>query len=416
MSAETPDPSQNLGAAPTPTTRNEGDHAPLAADESELIAKGIHEPIPGLHPTPGLEVYPGVFHHDPKGPEIHGLTPRRAMWTFALVFVLLVGAQFAGAVAVNYVVDPRSEFGTELFVPLVLGDVRIKADALDGSEAPRTLILGSSRAMTLAPANLPAAHQPGFNYAISAGNPAEARAIYRMVVDQKGAPEIVLIGLDFDRVLGDQDVSVSVRNGPVGPYTDDPPNFVSRAQTLADTVQYEYLLDSARSVAYTFTAAPEGAYTFDDDGLRHFQPFEDPAKRPSYDVAGAINRTFVELEHRSEAISSAKAHGVGSLQELVDEAVTGGAQVHLFFTPLHPTLAQRAAGTTYPQAFQIVKNAALALCQPNVQVQDLSDITTFGGSAEDFYDGWHYVGETARKVLEIAVTSEGNLCTSTGVA
>jgi hypothetical protein len=90
----------------------------------------------------------------PDPPEIDSRQGRQAFW-FVFALIVVAVAVMAGVVALNVVADPYGSVGTHLFPTVTTSDRTVKADRIQAlKQAPRLVVLGSSRSMCYEPSYL----------------------------------------------------------------------------------------------------------------------------------------------------------------------------------------------------------------------------------------------------------------------
>jgi hypothetical protein len=81
---------------------------------------------------------------------------------------------------------------------------------------------------------------------------------------------------------------------------------------------------------------------------------------------------------------------VGYLRQLVSDAVSQGARVTIWLTPVHPKLEQAILETTnYGVLTAELRGLASALAAEGARYEDFTHLETFGGSELAWYDSTH---------------------------
>lgn len=327
---------------------------------------------------------------------------RRGPLAVGAIFLLLVGAQAAAVLAMNVVVDPRGEFETGLFAPIsTWSEERDKLDLLAAAPAPRTLVLGSSRVMKLAPADFETLGRgPAFNLGLSGSTVSDALTTYDAARSLHAAPSLVVLGVDTDRMV----VTRADRWAEPRPFEDLTPGEYGRR--LAASYSLDYFWDTLNVVRYNVAGYPPKSVTIDPDGLYHYVDWESRSPRPPPDPLAFERALRVHTGFYSDpGLDPARVEG---LADFVARARSEGTEVILFMTPLHPALqAELDRSTRYPEARENVLGALVELCGEGVRVHDLETLHSFGGSPGDFKDVVHYGPDNARRLVETLLAAPG---------
>jgi hypothetical protein len=324
-----------------------------------------------------------------------------AVLAWALVGLLVYGA---GAAAVN----PRGEFPWQLVQPISSEDPAYKLWLLEHQPAtPEVLILGSSRSQKVAPADVErVSGSTAFNFALADAYPEDALKVYRGVGDDV-RPREIIVGLDLNRLEPREDASQRTRYA-FGPLHDDPsPN--DWADAFARTYTDLYARQAGGAVLEAVGVADAGLVDFDDDGLAHYVPWETAQRRGTFDQDATIDAFLGGRSGYRPFRGLDEAHAQ-AVRDLVDEARADGVTVRVWLSPVHPRVEASYGNMSFPQYEAAARDLLVSLCAPGVHAHDLTDLATFGGRPEWFFDGSHMMQENTALVVEALYSGAGDLC------
>ncbi len=296
----------------------------------------------------------------------------------------------------NFVVNPAGYYPTRFTVPLTANDAVLKMELLrQAKERPVTLILGSSKSMRLAPHTVQRlTGKPSFNAATSAAVPSDMLEMARFAFDEaRAAPSLVLIGVDVEML----------HNG-TRPVAHMPPAY-QRAQAL---LSLDHTRESLRSLRYWISGSyPPLRRTFASDGSLREPVLEADAAR-GVDVferdLPALVANYNTMWSTYTALSPAESR---ALEDLVLLCKKRGSAVLLFLTATHPRLEEALRSWHYERRKVEVRRELERLAKLHgAQFVDLSDIRSFGGDLNDFYDGTHVKDRNAERMIQRLLTQD----------
>lgn len=342
-------------------------------------------------------------------PVLERSQPSRRGWTALFVGVLLL--QAIGLAAFNLVMDPRAEFPTDLFPPLVSDarELKVREFALL-DEKPDTIVLGSSRAMTVSPRVLEeAGYGPTYNFAVDSGKVRDGLRIYE-TAHALGAPPARLV------VLAD-DWSFRSAHQPRWPNADTlaAGDAVGLTKKLALSLRSDYVEDSWRSLRLQREGFPAREMAFQKDGSVVWEQADQDIARGTYDREGALRRltSYTAWVYRNASdnppVGPEPAY-LDAFHELMRAAQENGTRVDLVLPPM---TAEATARVDVPEAYRtslaMTRDVLLAACAPSVRVVDLTDPTSYGATDEDFLDGFHPTRAGGERLAR-AIATQPDLC------
>ena len=215
---------------------------------------------------------------------------------FLCAFAVSVGAITLLYGAFVRVLDPRGDFSTGLFPPLVLESRKVKTALFDDYNAEKPvegLLLGSSRCFKFRPREIEAVFgRRFFNFAVGGANTEDYLAVYRWVRSRGVVPKIVLIGHD-PTDLHDQDIphpafaqneifnlALAESRGP----------FASLA-LYKSALSLPYLADGMRSLLLVLDPSrrKDPGFAFEADGYIREPKIERARTQGTFDVSRVID-------------------------------------------------------------------------------------------------------------------------------
>ncbi|HLE97127.1 MAG TPA: hypothetical protein VI997_07140 [Candidatus Thermoplasmatota archaeon] len=346
---------------------------------------------------------------DAEPPIFRTRTPPRNVW-FAIAAVAIL-VEIGTLVALNVTVNPRSEFPTQRLEPLIGDPSVVKLNFYNAIDPPpRTLVLGSSRVMNLPPPEIERyAPAPAFNFGVSASGLQDARVIYEHAVRDGKTPEAVLVGVDVNSLGPDAQFGLAT-SPALERMTGKAPPVSSYAAAAVGSLDALYVRDTFTVLWYNLAGYPPRAIWFEPDGLRHVSEREDFLASPDFTVEKAVARNGQAVRDIVAKADRLDPEELDHLRALVVAARANGTRVTLFVTPFHPLMLERLSDTAFMTVRAEAVEALHGLCAPGVSVFDLTDIESFSGDYDDFYDAWHYGPENARRILARVYAGDAGLC------
>ncbi len=323
---------------------------------------------------------------------------RRFSRTFLAWLCALSGAYLALAVWV----DPRGDFGIRVFPTVSLDSRKEKMYLFDRSNRTRPvqgLVLGSSRAMKVAPEDLGRlTGKRWFNFSVDSARAEDYLAIYRWARRRDPGLDSVLLGLDVeafhdgvgfdDRLKACPELMRALEGGGAGSGGGAP---LGDALTRLKTVMSRfYAQDVVRSLQIAVHRPPV-LMSFDGAGYLHYVRWEGQRRDGSFDLQANLAGSREEYLRRFKEMRGLSEERKLRLRTLLGEARRDGVRVVLWLTPLHPDLAAYLARETrYPALLSAAREfAAASAKEAGAPFRDFSEPGGFGGTETGWYDGGH---------------------------
>jgi hypothetical protein len=359
------------------------------------VADGVPdlETVPRKLGRPSLEHAPG--------------DPRR----FLVATLVAASTLLLAVLAFDVVVDPWGQLGTGFFPSLIPTDRPVKAGLVDRlADAPQLVIFGSSRALKINPTYLQRRlGQPGFNAAVSDGQPEDAWAFLNLIHSRfpKGHPHFLYM-LDVEAFRGTPDPGVLdtpqlARSIPLRQ------RWLARAHGILPLLSWKGVRASMRVFRKSVfgNGVPLRNTVFTANGFRLVD---------SHDIARARGSTFADQLRSSEALYSwvyrTLYHRLSATQEryferLLAKTNAWGEPPVIVLTPIHP--AMRAV--LGPLGWNVRHRQVLAYLDAlskryRFTLLDMTSLSSFGGSPRLFYDGFHLTIPNMHRLLDTLVRKE----------
>lgn len=322
-----------------------------------------------------------------------------------LLVILLVTTAVALLVvaAIDYVINPYAYYPSRLLPPLVWQSRRLKAEMLEQrGRRPEVLILGSSRTMKVAPAQVQRlTGLDTFNACVDSARAEDWNVMYRYTTEGLKAPiREVIIGADIeafhDHVEADARLLGTHELRPFVPVKLKWRWYLHAAQ---EALSWEQLTDSFRSVEYHFVGYPSPKYRFDADGVLHYVEWEQQIAAGTFKWDPSLE----EYDGRLLGMTGLASWRCRYFEELVGLAQQRGARVRVFITPVQKVLLDHLRRT---RDYDRLRGETLAYLTeqavrfPNLRVVDFTEVSSFGGQEDGFLDGAHTTDENSALMTE----------------
>ena len=407
------DPHDNEPFALSPEDEGPGVPPELAPgaqslDKAEGVAAG------GVAPKPGLKkrVIP-----DP--PEIDQTKGRKTLWFLLLVAAVTV-LVMAAVGTLNTLADPYGLIGMKLLPTVTTSDRTIKADAIQAlKQPPQLVVLGSSRSMRYMPSHFEkVTGLSTFNAGVNGiGGTADAWAMVNFIHDTwpKSDPKYFWL----------LDVESFVPFKVQGRTANEPrlAQYVEGSGTVRKTPAaiLREVWDSRSSVFSLASAKDSLRVLMNRKKVKRVYD----AYRQRFSADGTmIDRPLTKAEWNSRWPKSVKRYTdlyTSAYHSLDPEAQKyfedtlafmneHGATPLIVLTPINPKLLKIVGPLGWPQRHQQVLDYLDSLkTKYKFLFVDITDITTWGGDPNGFYDGVHMTTANTAKATDYVLKQTGGL-------
>ena len=331
--------------------------------------------------------------------------PKRFCFVFGISLLLMLSA----VAALNYVVNPMAQFGTDYFVPMAqtsrLQKLTLMADLPD---QPQALVLGSSRVMKLEPDYLQqltglSFFNAGVNYAKPEDHLAWIRYYQQRYSD---FPKIVIIGIDpssFSDMIKPDARLIATRE--LSKQIPEAVSWVDRARVYEELFSWDHTKKSLKSLKVQLTSKdlPTPDEHYRADGLLVYDVREKQIADGTYDLQFGIDYNKQEyfpwyLNFNKE--SSMRREIFRKIATLCREH---DAKLIVYITPMHPKLrSYLELKTPYRERRdEVATFLKTQAAEFGFQFFDFEKIASYDGDPNQFVDGTHPLESNTRKILNI---------------
>ncbi len=291
--------------------------------------------------------------------------------------------------AMNYVVNPFGFYPTHVFKPVTNETRKVKYQMLQHiSEAPRVVILGSSRSLNVSPEYIQQqTGQPAFNASVYNGRPRDYLAFALYLEQRHIMPDVFIVGLGLEQLDSGNDQTPKFE-------ADDPlDQYVQSYEVQPSILSIEQTMASVRQIALRLYGREMPLTQFTSTGM--YSMVQSPQ---------TVDRSVDEFQRQGNTISeSVSAIQFDYLQKFLDVCKRHQVQVNIYLPPYHPrTLAYLEADTPYPQLRSHVMDRLASLKeQYRFTFYDFTDVRSFSGDATSMYDFYHPSDLGSQQLLTI---------------
>ncbi len=325
---------------------------------------------------------------------------RRYLRTFAVV----LGTALLAIALLNWAVNPYSYYPSAWLRPLTWSTRPLRTEALSGCRGVGALIIGSSRSMKLAPAQLQRlTGLRALNASVDSAMAEDFLALLRLArAGCGGSVKEVVLGIDLEAFHDTQGPDGRITGAPAyWAQLPLPERLRSAAAATEKLLAWEQTVQSLRSLRMLREPLPTPTSRFDDDGFLHYVAWEAQKADGTFklDTSGQVQAYlsrfagFKHLSHRRLAV----------LRTFLEETASDGVRVRGFVTPLHADVLAALRSQRGFDALRSELNAQLADLQrefPHFTAFDASEVSAYGGAPDGFWDGAHVDDESSALLLD----------------
>lgn len=332
---------------------------------------------------------------------VQGPRPGRFVLAILLGLVVLLG----GATSLNAVVDPYGLLGTRVFPTAVEDDRRAKLDLIDRlSATPELVVLGNSRARQADPAFLQelTGLRHGFNAAVTDGRSSDTWAFLRYLDERQPQTGRAYVWF-VDQWLGDDTVDPVTRTDRrTAGFVGGRASASHAASTLRDYASIDALEASGRVLraCVEHAGCPSGSH-FEANGS--FVPRYRAAATAAYLSQSIRNQLPQALRRPRTPTFASYWKSLTRFRQVLAWMNAHGSTPVLVMDPVHPTILAAYDRWGFPRRTRGLRALALLHRRYRFVVVDTTEISTFGGSPDDFTDARHVDERNMQKVLRYVV-------------
>jgi hypothetical protein len=339
-----------------------------------------------------------------EGVVVDANATRTAAATYVRVLLGFVLVGLALIAGLNWSVNPLGFYQTHWIRPLTWSSRTARVALIDSAATPPgVLVLGSSRSMSVHPDDIrELTGLPAVNLAVDQARAEDLWALYRYAVEVHGwAPKEIILGLDLEafhnHAVADDRLIASPALRPLLPDSIRKAAFWRQSSALLSGDQASRAL---QSLWFTATAFPPHTYQFDEVGFIHYLVWDRQIAEGRFhaDIAGSVP----EYITRFMQYTAVDPDRWALFAKLVQSASQRGMTIRSYLTPLHPEVqpaVEKATAFTRVHQDAVDHLRALERTTPAFHFRDFTDLQSFGGQADLFYDGGHMRSENVRLMV-----------------
>jgi hypothetical protein len=283
--------------------------------------------------------------------------------------------------------------------------------------APKMLVMGSSRMMQVQPPYLAAiTGKPVFNYAVSAAGPLDWLAQLRYTIKLGVKPELIVVGVDefaFGGVFNRYEMQLA---GHWGLFKCVPfPENVGISKNLAGMMNLQSTWDSLFVLLNPPTLRVRNAKRVDhlilDDGYLIYRAKVSSKAAGEYDLQKQIHDQAIRWRLQLDQTTSGQdpidvlrptERKTQLFTEFLDLARANYIEVRVVFLPLHPDYEMTALTPPMREIRAELGRDLQALCANHGCVyRDFTSLASYQGSPNEFWDGAHQTPENLRRMINV---------------
>lgn len=332
---------------------------------------------------------------------------------FYRVFLITSLGIALGYLAIHVLVDPYENFGTGWVEPLTSSVRREKTRLLAGvADQPEVLVLGSSRVMKFEPAYLQdRLGVPAFNLGVSSAMAEDYYVLLRYALSIGVPVKTILLGVDDEAFHDTRPIdSRLLKNGHLAEFLDSPERLSSLSSSLQQALSYQGLRDTADCLRLNVKGFPPRRSTFaSSDGALTYETWDSQIANGNFDLEANLKGNVGRYRDRYEGFTGISDWRMAYFERFLSLCQREGIVVYCFVTPLHPILErQLIEGTSLTaRRREVVAYLGDSCKRHQMHFLDTSDLATFHGDADEYYDGVHPRIANTRKIIDTVLQTAG---------
>ncbi|HEY7115728.1 MAG TPA: hypothetical protein VH475_04025 [Tepidisphaeraceae bacterium] len=291
---------------------------------------------------------------------------------------------------------------------------RIDHQARHERGKPEVLVMGSSRMMQVQPPYVEAltGHRT-FNWGVSAAGPLDWLTQLRYALDSGIKPRLIIVGVDEFALGGNLILNrFEIQNAAHwGLFRRMPfPENLSTLANAVEQVRLESTWESLKILANPPVARKRSmkrvSYLLLGDGYLIYRDRVVAKAAGTYDLAQSIRQQSVDWRLRLDQVADPlevlrpAERNIELFEQFLDLARSNGIEVRVAMLPLHPYYVS----LTLTPAMKRIRTDASAIlarvcAERGFRYRDFTSLDSFGGSADEFWDGAHQTPENLRRMI-----------------
>lgn len=282
-------------------------------------------------------------------------------------------------------------------------------DRVKAGDVPQVLVLGSSRTMQISPPYLSAltGGKRVFNYGVSSAEPLDFLTILRHALEMNAKPQMIVVGVDeqaFGAAFNKYQIQLVshwslYRNIPF-PERLDFTGYALRNTSLSSIPTSVGILlrpnKTLRPLAKTKELLLEDGYLI----YRERALDKAAGKHDAIASAESQSRSFKRNQHEHELMMTPTQRKYDLMRQFLTLAHDNGIEVKVMLLPMQPRYAELTQNKRMRRATRDEGRELAQMCAATgATYRDFTDIASYGGDPNEFWDGVHQTPENIRRMI-----------------
>ena len=315
-----------------------------------------------------------------------------------------------------YIINPHSKYHHRIFRPLVSTSHEYKYHLFKKIKtSPKILILGSSRVATIDPSYVKkVTAQNAFNFSVNAAMIEDLLLINKFVKNHSLTPiNTCVIGLDVrcfkPNIPSNDGLSIFLKEDKTNANQNPVILFKDYWSTFKSIFSFNQAISAIKVFIFEyFTGWPEQKGFYNSAGkLIYNNEIEEDRQSLPIKIK-ETNRLYQNNIYKN--FNFLDSIQVNNLLELLTLNYDNNIHTKIFLTPIHPETKEFLSGSNN---YLVLQESLVSLLLDLNKVfpfnfYDLTDLKTFEGSSNEFYDGEHIRSENGFKIIDHIFSSTQN--------
>jgi hypothetical protein len=303
----------------------------------------------------------------------------------------------AAVASLNLLVNPFGSYGTHLFEPIVVSSRRPKLALYERRRpSPAIVVLGSSRSFTMEPAYIEArTSRPAFNAAVHAGGPRDYVDFARCFAAERAFPSTMIVGLGVEQLLT-QPLVIERRDPLANCLAPEEASIPAFVRTYRGLFTLEEAWASLRLLFVEIEGRPAPPYRFAADGSMRVSETRPLDQAVDDALAGNWRPSLFD-------VPGLHPKSVDRVRQLLELCRDHETKVIVYLPPYQPRATARyLKESRFPfLRAQLLEELTSWATRYPVKFHDFTEVSSFGGRDDMFYDASHPTAEACRLMLDV---------------
>lgn len=323
---------------------------------------------------------------------------------FLCLFLISSAIMILLIISANIIINPRSEFGTTIFKPLIRHARSEKIEMMKAlPERPELIVLGSSNSMKLNCSLITSlTGESCFNAAVDAARIEDYYALLSYIIEDLGfKPKTLILGLNIEAFSDSLEIDPRLISEKRLYSKIEKPILPPEIGIIIDSMSPYYLIDSFTVLKYTLVGYPAESSHYEKDGQGVYDQWDSEIAAGNFsleeELGASINNFVARLRYMNAVSHERKAY----LEKILDTAKNGEMKVLMFIPTTHSSgIEVLKKETKYSEMRDELKRYLEGLKEEyDFTYIDASEASLYGGNPDGFYDVSHINGKNAEMII-----------------